>query len=432
MINAREQAVAEKLKSIGICIAVVIAVYSNFLESFTHIKFFTYTDELIMLFFFYLVAVRLILYRTIPFLALFMLGTIIVFIVITYISKYTPSTYRVVLGAIIHLKWFLFFIAIYYLYRNRWEYLLSTLKAVLIISAVGLTLNIILGNTFYDIINLSNNNLRVSGRLAGFEMNPNNIVTCYSLLYMYLLFKDGLPSYKKLGFYTILFIIFSIVITGSRSPLLIVPIAGLYFVANNKSKAVASILLIGITALAVPVFLLIGGDVVERTKRTYMEASKADESNYARGLLLVYSFKIASDYFPLGTGVSTYGSVLAIDSPVYKDLGMNRYMLFESHAGNDTNFAVILGETGVLGLSMILFLVWRTRKFIIHRLVFIDRNKHFINMALLSVLIFFVVRPLLVAGYHCIMYAIFINLHLLKNHKNLLQSYGFSALRKEA
>ena len=75
----------------------------------------------------------------------------------------------------------------------------------------------------------------------------------------------------------------------------------------------------------------------------------------ARSVLLITSFKILKDYFPLGTGFATYASHTAsvIYSPVYIkygflnvwDLNPNNPMAFF----DDSFWPIIIGQTGVIG-----------------------------------------------------------------------------------
>ena len=80
---------------------------------------------------------------------------------------------------------------------------------------------------------------------------------------------------------------------------------------------------------------------------------KLDES--ARNVLLNTSIKIANDYFPVGTGFATYGSIFSAKrySPIYKMYQIdNVYGLEEGKAFfvSDSFWPMILGQFGYIGL----------------------------------------------------------------------------------
>ena len=82
----------------------------------------------------------------------------------------------------------------------------------------------------------------------------------------------------------------------------------------------------------------------------------------ARPALYYRSVEMAADFFPLGTGQGTFGSVPAnlIDSQVYSDYELDSVWGLdiddELNFRMDTHWASILGEMGVLGLILYLWL----------------------------------------------------------------------------
>ena len=123
-----------------------------------------------------------------------------------------------------------------------------------------------------------------------------------------------------------------------------------------------------------------------------------------------------TERFPIGTGVATFGTKLSAGSKVYEDMEIGRTGVFENMSGGvfDSNFASIVGELGFVGLVLIFFLLWYSYRLCKKHLKGTTGDMHFINLTYMTVLIFFVVRPLLVNGYPCMMYAIFVNLQLAK------------------
>lgn len=80
---------------------------------------------------------------------------------------------------------------------------------------------------------------------------------------------------------------------------------------------------------------------------------------YARYMLYETSVKIANDYFPLGTGWSTFGSHYAAErySPVYfiYGLGFHRELGYYNHMFlNDSYWPIVIAESGWLGFAAVL------------------------------------------------------------------------------
>lgn len=83
---------------------------------------------------------------------------------------------------------------------------------------------------------------------------------------------------------------------------------------------------------------------------------------FARAELLKSSFKIAKDYFPLGTGFGTFGSWASgvSYSPVYYQYGLNKVWGISPYnylAIADSFWPTVLGQFGYLGLTLYLIVI---------------------------------------------------------------------------
>ena len=84
----------------------------------------------------------------------------------------------------------------------------------------------------------------------------------------------------------------------------------------------------------------------------------------ARSIMLLTSFVIMKDYFPIGTGFGTYASHSAAEiySPVYTKYGFeNIYELRNSSVGtffDDQFWPIIFGQTGVIGTICYMYILW--------------------------------------------------------------------------
>lgn len=78
----------------------------------------------------------------------------------------------------------------------------------------------------------------------------------------------------------------------------------------------------------------------------------------ARYVLYSKSFELAAKYFPIGAGFGTFGSKASLInySPLYNELGFTKIFGFtelDSNYLTDSFFAMIIGQFGILGLSLI-------------------------------------------------------------------------------
>jgi hypothetical protein len=81
------------------------------------------------------------------------------------------------------------------------------------------------------------------------------------------------------------------------------------------------------------------------------------QQEHPRGALYRHSFSVAGTYFPLGSGLGTYGSAGAekFDKSLYADLGFNGYPWYEKQDYlMDTYWPAFIAETGWIGTALLL------------------------------------------------------------------------------
>lgn len=143
--------------------------------------------------------------------------------------------------------------------------------------------------------------------------------------------------------------------------------------AKNKIVAIVGAFLLGCMVLAV----LLSIPSFNNKLKHYNEIYLVNTDGIARVELYLTSFHIVKDFFPLGTGQGTFGSIPVnmVGSKVYADYGIDKvWGLGENDEVDfkmDTHWSAILGEMGLLGtlLYVLLFLypvrvIWRNYRYL--------------------------------------------------------------------
>ena len=171
--------------------------------------------------------------------------------------------------------------------------------------------------------------------------------------------------------------------TRRRGYLYLVIVLAVTIVLTNQLKAIAGMALVfagylfyltkfpkwlrtgvAVAAAGVLALILSTSSIFTEKLDQYVDSTMSESAyeEIARPALYYASFEMAVDHFPLGTGQGTFGSVPAnmIDSRVYDEYGLNAVWGLdlddEFNFRMDTHWASVLGETGVLGLVLYLIL----------------------------------------------------------------------------
>ncbi len=137
----------------------------------------------------------------------------------------------------------------------------------------------------------------------------------------------------------------------------------LFFMSQMSKILKIAVLSVGVTAFTIWI-LVSGSFMIEKAlKYTNYIVDEDEGEGIARVVLYVKSSEIARDFFPLGTGQGTLGSIPVniIYSNVYYDYELSDiWGLTEDNEVNfkmDTHWANALGEMGVLGLVVYIILL---------------------------------------------------------------------------
>ncbi len=176
-------------------------------------------------------------------------------------------------------------------------------------------------------------------------------------LFGFIVFIYGINSFNTKR-KSSLFLIFSSLVflfmSGNRKMLIAYFLVLLFMKFKSKYKKILKFLRI---LLSLFIILLI-------TQLSIFQKSKEEYSSNKQPRIFTYikSFEIASDYFPFGSGPATFASKgsMVNYSPIYKKYNMDKKWGFgkndKVHFYNDTYWAQIIGQYGVIGLILVLMI----------------------------------------------------------------------------
>ena len=273
----------------------------------------------------------------------------------SYISIYVPNTIYIICGAFFSFLPFLHFIVSYNYTFSASE--INRFIDVLIKCIVIICFIVWCESLFFPIDRSVGNVLGTNVFMLGFFASLCNQGLVLSFA-QYLRLKER--CYIK----SIVFLVVTITLTFQLKAIIgmLFVIMGYSFMRiRNKGKALAVSLCV--VLLMIPIALSIPAlrQKIEKYVELY-DFSNAD-SGIARVALYYTSFKIAEDYFPLGAGQGTFGSIPVnmVRSNVYSDYYIdNVYGLSEKDKVDfkmDTHWSSILGEMGVAGIVCYLALM---------------------------------------------------------------------------
>ncbi len=170
---------------------------------------------------------------------------------------------------------------------------------------------------------------------------------CIFLLSLFILTEDN----NQHGIIYILITFFILISTlrfKAIGAALAIMILIIYLKKSNKTISISKLGLIGILVIVL---------AWDQISYYYI-----DVEGSARKALNETCFKIAVDYFPVGTGFATYGSYFSAVSysPIYQEYGIN--VIYGLEYGNtwfvsDTFWPMIIGQFGIIGTSSYLLML---------------------------------------------------------------------------
>jgi O-antigen ligase len=166
---------------------------------------------------------------------------------------------------------------------------------------------------------------------------------------------NQLNNHNRVSLYLILFSLFSLIFSGQRMELAAC-LAILLFVFSTKivNKKILRVILLTLLFIFA-VFLLLYFQKISSFNDNLIN------DGHARSVLYKGAYSLANEFFPLGSGLGTYGSSMSLsnENAMYQHLGISSYWWFEGSSFlTDTHWAMTIGESGYIGaLFYLLFLL---------------------------------------------------------------------------
>ncbi|WP_016955319.1 hypothetical protein [Catenovulum agarivorans] len=285
----------------------------------------------------------------------------IAYLLISFVSSFRELSLFSVGQALLNLKFPLMIVFVYMLDFEKFN-LASFQKLLMRMMAVNLlfiALEILFPNIHKSIFNGAISDTIIQGtnlvRFTGYFVHPAamGVFSSVCLLWGAAYLISGYNN--RHSYLLVLFSLTSLLFSGQRLELaacimivswvLIVKYTNPMFV---RTVFIAAVLWGGVTM------------VVQMNSVNDFSNQLIDEG-HARVVLYAGSISLANEYFPLGSGLGTFGSSMSLSNKnsMYHHLGISDYWWFEGASYlTDTHWAMIVGESGYFGmLAYLAFLI---------------------------------------------------------------------------
>jgi hypothetical protein len=267
------------------------------------------------------------------------------------IFGFNKNIFDVLLQTLISVKFFIFLIGFVIFFKNKYNYINNYFKIVYGLAFLGIFFHIILGAKFNQILDFPTF-ARPNIRFTGFLPHPNHMAYLTVLYLGYILTKVKVKYASKINLNYLIQLIACVAIlflTDSRSSI----IAALIFFIAFYWDLILQNALILVYVLSVSIIssvVLIYFTDIFLTISENIKESLTLESTYIRGNIMYLSGLIFIEFFPMGTGAATFGSLMANDK-VYEYYDQaDRYYFANDIGLYDSNIASIIGEYGFIGI----------------------------------------------------------------------------------
>lgn len=341
-----------------------LSVFYRILSEITSLSIFRYLDEII----FFSVIVYLLFYyltsKKVHIINLILLVFISYSVIVSLLFGFNKNLIDIFLQTLINVKFFILIIGFILIFKNNFKYLNLYFKVVFGIAFLSFFIHIISGVQFNNLFNISTF-ARPNIRYSGFIAHPNHMAYLAVLYIGYILskIKSSKTKINLNSFLQIFFCVAIIFLTDSRTSIIAAAIFFLAFYWDLLLKNALVLLYVFSTLSLSIVFLAVFTDVFDSIIQNIFQTFTL-ESTYIRGNMIYLSGLIFYQFFPVGTGAASFGSVMA-NNKVYEYYEQaDRYYFANDIGLYDSNIASIVGEYGFIGLIFYFLLFFYTYRYL--------------------------------------------------------------------
>jgi len=373
----------------------ILSVFNKALSGLFSLEAFKYLDEVLTVFNLIVIGLVLALSKKVSQIYFWVFGFLVYSILISLFFGLNQNFTDIVVQSFITIKFFVFLLSFFLLFKDRRNLLRKYFRAILVIAVIGLVLNLLMGiafNEFFDLQVFRRPNKLV--RYAGF-LQPNHIGFLMAMNIGLVLndrAQEGNPVLKRDWVIFVLSILV-ILIADSRSAVIGVVIMFLAFYWEALRRNGKVFLYFFLSIVIGFVFLFNYTNMYETLLNNLSKGFDLN-GHYIRGIMANMAGQITYQYFPIGTGAATFGSVLSGDSPVYEHFGVANKIFFKEKIGiYDSSIASILGEYGFMGFVIFFAMFMRLKRYMVkHSIV---HNSNMIIGLLITLFFYSLTNPIL-------------------------------------
>jgi hypothetical protein len=373
---------------------------------------FEYFDEIILFLSIWILLPKALLVNKIKFIYLLIIVFIAYSVIVSLFFGINNNFLQIVIQTFVTIKFFIILLAFVELFKNKPKDLKNFFFITLGFAFFGLLLHLSFGLKFNQWIGVPAF-ARPNIRYVGFFTHPNHLAYVM-IIYTAFILNKKYKAEDNLHFYDLfkLFICFIvIVLTDSRTAILAIGILIIAFYSKFlliNYKILVSFLLFGFLA---SIYALLFTNLFDSIAQNINQSIDLS-SNYIRGNMLYLSGLISIDYFPIGTGAATFGSVLS-DDTVYELYGQADRYYFKNEIGiYDSNVASIIGEYGIIGLIFFSLMFYYLFRFLKKS----TKTRTLIFPVLLVFLFYMITNPMLTNNLYAVMTSILIVLFVIRTN----------------
>jgi hypothetical protein len=324
-----------KFKQISIYVAFVLIIFSAFIQKLIFKNQLNIVNE-IGLFIIIFYSLNSLFFRKSIHKKYLTLVAFYFYLVLISIGSKHSNGIIIVLQSFIHIEFFILFIALKVINQTYSWKPERILRVLALITMLGAILSLVFPNLFL----VEGEAFDTNSRVQGFQLNSNAL----GIFLAYYVFYLGNTQLYKTHRFEFLLSLLIVMITGSRSAVLILLIA---FFFSNQSIFKKGVVIT--FSVAIIMIFASNARIIEKSLNNVNQMNEISESSFIRGIMLLNAYDLAVVNFPVGTGAGSFASALSRNSDLYSDLGLLKYQsIREGRALNDSNAAAIVGEFGFL------------------------------------------------------------------------------------